>query len=435
MRQDPLGFARRVAAEHGDFSYVRIGWVRLYFVNRPELIREVLVTKAKSFQKLTRQMKALRKIEGDGLVVAEGDTWARHRPVVQGSFHPRHFARYADTIVACVSRRLDNWQPNETFDLAAEMNELALEIIARIVFDVDVAAEATTLRNAVHDFRQAMQRESGAAINLPDWLPLPSKIRQRRALKVVDDLIWGLIRARKAEGGEGREMLSQILNAVKQAGGGISDREVRDEVSTLFVAGHDTTSAASAWLWFALSQNPEVERRAIEEVDALGDRPITHEDLPRLKYVEMVVKESMRMFPASAFLFGREALETVELDGFPVKKGSWIFMSPYIVQHDERFFPNPEVFDPERFAPGRADRLTPYSYIVFGAGVRTCIGNSMATMELVLLAATVLQRYRLTLEQEPPEAELEVVLRPKGGLRMKAIPRRVPAELATPAGV
>jgi len=423
MRRDPLGFARRVAAEYGDFAYVRLGWVRLYFVNRPELIREVLVAKAKSFQKLTRQMKALRKIEGDGLVVAEGETWARHRPVVQGSFHTRHFPGYADTVTACVRRRLDGWRPDEPFDLVPEMNEMALEVIARIVFDVDLAAQATSLRNAVHEFREAMQSEASASINPPDWLPLPSKIRQKKALKVLDDLLWGLIRARQAAGGAGTEMLSQILAAVKQAGTGITDREVRDEVSTLFVAGHDTTSAASAWLFYALSQNPEAERRAIAEVDALGGKPLTHDDLPRLKYVEMVVKESMRMFPASAFLFGREALEAVELGGHTLKKGSWVFMSPFIVQRDPRYFPDPDVFDPERFAPGRADRLTPYSYIVFGAGARTCIGNTLATMELTLLAATVLQRYRLVLDQGPPDLELNIVLRPKGGLRMRAVPR------------
>ncbi|MBO0698492.1 MAG: cytochrome P450 [Zavarzinella sp.] len=434
MRRDPLGFAVRVAREYGDFAFVRLGWVRLYFVHRPELIRDVLVAKARSFRKVTRQMRALRKIEGDGLVVAEGPTWARHRPVVQGSFHPRHFARYADAVVACTRRRLDRWRPGEPFDIATEMNELALEIIARLVFNEDVADWAAALRDAVHAFRQAMQGEGGSPVVLPDWLPLPSKVRERRALRIVDHLIWKLIRDRQASGTGGDDMLGQILAAVADRPGlGITAREIRDEIATLFVAGHDTTSAALAWLWFALSQHPEAERRVLQEVDLLGTRPVRHADLPRLKYVEMVVKESMRLYPATAFLFGREALEDVELGGYTLRRGSWVFISPYVVQRDARNFPDPEVFDPERFAPGRADQIPPYSYLVFGAGPRTCIGNALATTELVLVAATVLQRYRLALDQPPPEAEMEVVLRPKGGLRMRAEVRSGHDRLAVPA--
>jgi cytochrome P450 len=285
-----------------------------------------------------------------------------------------------------------------------------------------MADRASALRDAVHAFRQAMQGEGGSALVLPDWLPLPSKIRQRRAIRVVDDLIWKLIRTRRAAGGD--DMLGQILAAVTDRPDlGISEREVRDEVATLFVAGHDTTSAAMAWLWLALSQHPEAEKRVLEEVDALGGRPVNHADVPRLKYLEMVVRESMRLYPATAFLFGREALQDVELGGYTLKRGSWVFISPYIVQRDARLFPDPETFDPERFAPGRADRIPAYSYLVFGAGARTCIGNALAVMELVLVAATVLQRYRLVLDQAPPEPEMEVVLRPKGGMRMRAEPR------------
>src|SRR5262245_20403135 len=193
MARDPLGFAVKVAREYGDFAFVRIGWVRLYFVNRPELIREVLVTKAQSFRKLTRQMRSLRKVEGDGLVVAEGSTWSRHRPIVQGSFHPRNFARYADAVVACTRQRLDRWRPGEPMDLAAEMNELALEIIARLVCAEDMGDRATALRDAVHRFRQAMQGDGGSVFVLPDWLPLPAKIRQRRAVREIDDLVWNLV--------------------------------------------------------------------------------------------------------------------------------------------------------------------------------------------------------------------------------------------------
>lgn len=425
FRSDPLSFAVKTAREYGDFSFVRLGWVRLYLVNRPELIREVLSTKVKVFPKLRRQMKALHKIEGDGLVVSDGETWNRHRPVVQGSFHARHMQAYANIIIEHTQRRIQRWTPDVTFDLAEDMNELALEIVGKLVFGVDLAQDAPRLRDAVHVARAAMQREISSLIDLPSWLPFPWRIRQRRALREVDGLIWDMIHERRRSGATRGDMLGQMLNAASslRSGAPISDAEIRDEASTLFVAGHDTTSATMAWFWYNLSQNPEVERRALEEVDALGGRPPRFEDLPRLKYLEMTARESMRVYPASAFLFGREATEDVALGGYSVKRGSWILISPYIVHRDPRLFKNPETFDPERFAPDRIDEIPSYAFIPFGGGPRICIGNVLAIMEMVLLAATVLQKFRIRLDQPRPEMELEVVLRPKGGLRMCATPR------------
>jgi cytochrome P450 len=431
LRTDPLGFVTGVRRRYGDFAFMRVGWVRLYFVNRPELIREVLTTKMKSFRKLGRQMTELRKIEGEGLVVSDGETWTRHRPVVQGSFHSRHMKEYAGRVVEHTSRRLGRWSANQPFDLAAEMNELAMEIIAKIVFGIDLSEHVGRLRDAVHVFRAAMQKQMGEAFPLPDWLPLPSKRRKRLALRNVDDLIWRLIRDRKEAGADNDDMLGQMLAAAGKLGlaSPITDREIRDEAATLFVAGHDTTSASLAWFWYMLSRNPEVERRAIREVDAAtAGRTPTFEDLPRLKYVEMAVKEAMRMYPASGFLFGREATEDVELGGYTLKRGAWVFISPYAVHHDPHIFKNPETCDPERFAAGRINDIPPYAYIPFGGGPRVCIGNAFATMEMVLLAATVLQKYRLRLAQAPPALELEIVLRPRGGLRMRPIPRAAEAK-------
>lgn len=430
MRSDPLGFAVRVAREHGDFTFVRIGWVRIYFVNRPELVRNILVTHAHSFHKLKRQMRALRKVEGEGLVVAESPVWERHRPLVQGNFHHRHFTRYADTIVECTRRRLDRWQTGQPFDLASEMNELALEIMARIVFGLDWTDRSSVLRDAVHEFRLAMMREVGSAVVLPDWLPLPSKLRERRAIRQIDDLLWSVIRERRAAGAVGEDMVSQILAmATSRPELGITDREVRDEAATLFLAGHDATSATMAWFWYCLTAFPGVQERAMEEIRQFGGRPIGYADLPRLKYLEMVVKESMRLYPATGFLYSREAIEDVELGGYTLERGSWVFISPFIMHRNPELFPDPERFDPERFAPGRADQIPPYSYLIFGGGPRICIGNSLATMEIVLVAATVLQRFALTLIDQNVEHELEIFVRPKGGLRMTAAARPMAREL------
>ncbi len=436
LATDPLGFALRTAREHGDFVFLRMGWVRLYLVNRPELIREVLTTRVNSFRKLGRQMRALRKIEGEGLVVSDGPTWARHRPVVQGNFHARRMGPYAALVVEHTLRRLARWAPDEPFDLAAEMNELALEIIARVVFGADLAEQAGRLRDAVHVARAAMQKDISSPTPLPDWLPTPGKVRQRRALRTLDRLVWELIRGRRAAGTARDDMLGHMLAAAERMNlaDPITDAEIRDEAATLFVAGHDTTSASLAWLWYALSQNPEVERRAAREVEAaLGGRTPTFEDLPRLKYLEMVVKEAMRYYPASAFLFGREAVEDVELGGMKLRRGAWVFISPYVVQHDPKIYADPERFDPERFSPERIHRIPPYAYLPFGGGPRICIGNAFATMEMVLVAATVLQKYHLRLDQAPPAMEMEVVMRPRGGLRMRAVRREGPARVRVAA--
>jgi cytochrome P450 len=427
VRRAPLAFVAKVARDYGDFAFLRVGWVRLYLVNRPELIREILSTKVKSFRKVGRQMNALRKIEGEGLVVSDGDIWTRHRPLVQGSFHGRHMREYARVVVEHTRRRLENWRPGETFDVAGEMNELALEIIARVVFGVDLADDAARLRDAIHVARASMQKEMSAMFVVPDWLPLPSKLRQRRALRAVDRLIWDLIRQRRDAAGARNDMLGQMLAAAAkvQSGAPVTEAEIRDEAATLFVAGHDTTSATMAWFWHVLAQNAEAERRAVEEVDAvLGDRPPSFDDVASLKYLEMAVKESMRLYPASSFLFGREAVQDVELGGYTLRRGSWIFIAPFVVHRDASFFPDPEKFEPLRFAPENAGTIPPYAYIPFGGGPRICIGNVFAIMEMVLVAATVLQKFRLRLDQAQPKMELEVVLRPKGGLRMRALPKQ-----------
>ncbi len=428
FRSRPLAFAAELARKYGDFVFARMGWFRVYFVNRPELIREVLTTKMKSFPKLGRQMRALRAIEGDGLVVAEGAAWRRQRSMVQPAFHAAHLGHYARVIVEHATRRADRWPTDATLDMGEEMNQLALEIIARVVFDVDWAGQASRLREAVQVFRAYMQKEVTSLVRLPDWLPLPGRLRQRRAVRAVDELIWELIRERRASGAVGEDMLSQMLAAGRGAAGEapITDKEARDEATTLFVAGHDTTSAALTWFWYLLARHPEVATRVREEVDAvLGGRAATSEDVPRLPHVERAVKESLRLYPAAGFLFARQAAEDVELGGHLIRRGGWVFISPYVAHRDPRSFEGPEAFDPDRFAPGRVEKIPGYAYLPFGGGARICIGSALATMELVLVAATILQRFDVQLapEQGEPEPEMEVVLRPRGGLRVRLAAR------------
>jgi cytochrome P450 len=427
LTADPLAFAAKLAKDYGDFVHVRIGLLDLYFVSRPDLIRDVLSIKTKSFRKLGRQMRALRRMEGDGLVISEGETWARHRQLVQGSFHAPHLPTYARVIVEYTQRRLESWKADAPFDMAAEMNELALEVTAKLIFDLDTSTQAARLRQAVHLFRIEMQREISAPFALPDWVPLPSKLRQRRAVRMLDDWIWGQIREHRARGASNNDILAQMLTSAASLhpDAPITDTEIRDEAATLFIAGHETTSASMAWFWYLLAQHPEVEQRVLHEIDhVLGNRLPVSDDLTALRYLEMVVRESLRLYPASAFLYWREAVEDVKVDGHTLSPGSWVVIAPYILHRDERLFPNADAFDPERFAPGRSEEIAPYAYIPFGAGPRSCIGNKLSMALITLVAATVLQRFRLALDQPPAGMELEVVLRPKGALQMRALARQ-----------
>jgi cytochrome P450 len=225
-------------------------------------------------------------------------------------------------------------------------------------------------------------------------------------------------------------MLSLMLAAAGQAAGEpLTDREIRDEVATLFISGHDTVSAALAWFWYLLAQHPEAERAVRDEVAAVvGDRPARFEDVRRLRYTETVVKESLRLYPPSSFLYGREAAADVELGGYPVRRGSWVLISPYAAHRDPRVFADPDAFDPGRFAPGRAEGIPPYAYLPFGGGPHTCIGNAFAMTELVLVVATVVRRFALRLDpgQGAVEPTIEVTMRPKGSVLMRAVPAAAP---------
>jgi cytochrome P450 len=247
---------------------------------------------------------------------------------------------------------------------------------------------------------------------------------------VVDAFIRKVIRERRASSKDEGDLLSMLLLATDEDGSQMSDQQVRDEAITLFNGGHDSTAAELCWIWDSIARHPAVEAKIVAELqNVLGDRPPTYADVANLRYTEMVVKETMRLWPATIALFVREALEDVPLGEYVIPRGGWVYMMPYIVHRDPRLFAEPLRFDPERFAPGRVEKMAPNSYFPFGAGPHVCIGNSFATMEMVLVVATVLQQYQPEPApgQRPPEPEVRVSLRPRGGLKMRMVVReRVP---------
>jgi cytochrome P450 len=430
IRADLLGYYMRLAREYGDTVCLRLGPIRNYVFFHPEQIREVLVTKSRHFNKLPRLRKILAKLDGDGLVFSEGDFWLRQRRLVQPAFHTRRLEVYGQAMVERTSSLLNRWRrelgggDSLTVDFEQAMTELTLAIVAATLFGSEPGAGPAELGSAVAALSEIFMHEVQAPLLLPDWLPLPSKARKRRAIRSLNETIDRIIRERRASGVDRNDLLSMLLLAVDEEGDrrGMSDRQARHEAMTLFIAGHDTTAAALTWIGYILSTQPDVAERATCELDAaLAGRPPAYDDLPRMSYLEQVVKETLRLYPPAIGVFARQAVSDVEIGGYPLKKGSMVQLLSYVTQRDPRWFPDPERFAPERFAPERVDTIPAFAYFPFGGGPRVCVGNQFAMAEMVLVTATLLQalRFELAPDQGPVRLKPHLSLRPAGGLRLR----------------
>ncbi len=417
--------------KYGDISFFRLFTVRAYIVNHPDLIRQVLVTERDKFRKLPRDVRAIRQITGRGIIVSEGDFWLRQRRLVQPAFHASRMSHYANVSVQQTQQLLDRWRDRVQVDVPAEMSDLTMRISAETMFDIQLDAKNGEFVEAARVLSDTFMREIHSIFTLPDALPLPSKNRKRAALQTFDRLVRDIIEQRRASGQDKGDLLSMLLLAVDQEGDGtgMTDQQVRDEAMTLFTAAFHANSMALTWTWYLLAKHPDVCRRMTEEIDGvLGQRTATLADVERLPYTQAVLKESLRLYPPAWALFCRQALAEVELGGYRVRRGSWVFLFPYVTQRDSRFFPDPERFDPERFSPERAKDIPQYAYFPFGAGPRACIGNAFAMMEMTLIIATLTQHLHLALLPDQPTVQIEplLALRPRGGLTMNITRRHSP---------
>jgi cytochrome P450 len=397
----------------------RLAHRRVVYVFRPDLIEEVLVTKNRDFGR-SLFFGLLRPVFGNGLLLAEGDSWLRQRRLVQPGFHRQRIAAYGAIMTAFADERLSRWKDGDTIDIHAEMMAVTQAIVAKTLFDADVSDDSASVGDALHsvmsDFFIGMRR----AVPLPRWLPTRQNREARRAIARLDAVVYRMIAARRAAGEDRGDVLSMLLHAQDADDGSrMTDRQVRDEIMTLFLAGHETTAVSLSWTWYLLARHPEVEARLVEELrGVLGGRLPTVGDLPRLRYTEMVVTESMRLYPP-AYTITRRVAEPLEVGGHAIAPETVLVMSQWVVHRDGRWFDEPAAFQPDRWENDLAKRLPRYAYFPFGGGPRLCIGNTFALMEATLLLAAIAQRFGFRLAPGAVvKPMLSVTLRPAEGIPM-----------------
>lgn len=418
----------------GDLYSFQIGTVRQIIMRHPDAIYDVLTRQADKFRKddatYKNPQKGLAKFLGNGLLVSDGEFWKRQRKLMAPAFHFRRIASYGSIMSEAADRLIESWRGKSHLDVDGEMTHTTLDIVAKSLFssrmdDDDVrkiGGAMTTLQHFSGDMLAQM---------LPSWVPLPARFAEAQALRHLDSIVYRVIREHREIGADNGDLLWMLLDARDDDGHGMTDRQIRDELVTLFLAGHETTANTLNWVWVLLAQNPDKEAKLHEELDrALGGRTPTLDDLKQLPYTEQVIKEAMRLYPP-AFAYGRQANSDVTIGGYDLPKDTVVTIMAWSVHHDARWYPNPEAFEPERWTPEFEAHLPKGAYVPFGGGPRICIGFNFALMEANLLLAALAQHYQLRLPGPAPDPLALLTLRPKGGLPMIVQPR-IPAPVSQP---
>jgi cytochrome P450 len=427
FRRDPLKFLTRLAREHGDIVPFRLGPQHVLLLNHPDLVKDALVTRADYFHK-GRALQRAKRLLGEGLLTSEGEHHRRQRRLAQPAFHRKRIESYGAVMVDYAARDSDLWHDGETLDVAHEMMRLTLAIVGKTLFDADVESDTDQIGVALTQLLELFQMLLLPYSEYLERLPLPANRRFTRARASLDAVIYRIINERRASGADRGDLLSMLLLAQDEEGasGSMTDEQLRDEALTIFLAGHETTANALAWTWHLLAQNPDAEAKLHAELDAVlsGGRLPTVADLPQLRYTEMVVAESMRLYPP-AWVIGRLAIKDYAVGDHVAAEGALVLISQYVLHRDPRFFPDPLRFDPERWTPEAKEARPPYAYFPFGGGARRCIGEGFAWMEATLIIATIARRWRM--RPVPVHAVVphpRITLRAKHGIRMTMEDRR-----------
>lgn len=408
------------AHEHyGSLVMFKVAFRRLYLLNEPDAIHELLVTRHRDVIKDTGHQLFLRPVLRNGLLLSEGQTHLKQRRMMQPAFHMERLAAYAEVMAENASSTAAAWHHSQPIDAIREMMELALGIVAKTLFNTDVKEDSRQVAAAIEDIMEMdswMLHPLGFILMR---LPVQKVRRFRRALNTLDRIVYRIINEHR-EAGRAEDLVDMLLGARDEVDGTMmSDEQIRNEVLTLFLAGHETTANTMTWAWRMLADNPEAEAKFHEEVDRVLDGRIpTLADVPQLEYTGRVIAETLRLYPP-AYLFGREPVKPIRIAGYRIPKGSQVLVSPYVTHRDPRFFDEPERFDPDRFTDAGSEGRPKFAYYPFGAGPRKCIGERFAQMEAVLVLAAIGRHWRLrATDEHVPDIDPRITLRPRGGMPM-----------------
>lgn len=427
LRADGAFFVHRVVRKYGDLSYFRIANTHFYLVNDPDEIHRVMSGELRRFNKDRTMKKGLGRFIGNGLTANDGESWKRQRQLIQPAFKPMRLAAYSEVMQACADRWFQRFEANKVHDMEEMATHYTMDVVTRTMFGADIfqVIDTRALDDAIVSLQNVVRSQLGSLIDLPRWLPTPRNRRAHHAVKTTDELVYRLVDERRRRPEYTNDFLSLLLAARDDAGVGMTEKQLRDELVTMFIAGQESASNALCWTWYLLARHPEVEAEVLAEVDReIGARPLDYDSVRRLVFTEAVLLEAMRLYPPAPLL-AREAIAPYRIGAYDVPKGSVVLISPYAVHRHPLHFSNPEAFRPARFLPEARAGLHPFAYLPFGAGPRRCIAMTFSIMEMQIAIATLARSFRLMLGPgQTVEPEALVTMHPKNGLPMRLVPRR-----------
>jgi cytochrome P450 len=422
--KDQLGFLTKSARDFGDVVRLRFLHVPVYLLNNPKHI-EWVFSNRNFIKPMSLRMPLQRRIFGNGLLSSSGEAWLRERRLTQPAFHGERLAVYGAAMIVCTEEMMADWHAAEVHDVYDEMRALALEIAAKCLFNADMNRDGAIVRDVCNTITSVFASQGAPLWVLDNFFPTPNNLRFRKAIRQLDEIIYDLISQRLSRNEGTDDLLSMLLFAEDEDGTKMNSQQLRDALATLFFASHEAVALALSWTCYLLALHPDIQETLVNELHSATDGRETLQaaDLSALRYTRLVIKEALRLYPPNRSV-GREALNDCEIGDYHVPAGTQLLMSQWVVQRDSRYFESPEEFKPERWTNEFTKQLPKYAYFPFGGGPRVCVGQDFAMMEAMLVIATILRRFRLTLANEHPvEPRPVVLLRPGSRIKIRLADR------------
>ncbi|MBP7280719.1 MAG: cytochrome P450 [Leptospiraceae bacterium] len=427
FQKNPPEYILKIVKEYGNISAINLAGFLCVIVNEPEIIKDIMMTNQKQFVK-AHAFRILQKLLGQGLLTSEGEFHKRQKRLAQPSFFKTRIHSYAPSMVDYTNKLQQNWKEGETIDIHEEMTSVTLGIVAKTLFNAEVGTEEAreigdALTKALGIFDEVLASPFADILLKIPFLPVT--LRFKSALKKLDKVIYRTIDEHRKSGKDQGDFLSMLMLAKDEEGTGtMTDKQLRDEAITIFLAGHETTANALSWTLYLLAKNPDKKEKLLAEIDSvLGEKSPTAEDVPKLEYALMVFSEALRMYPP-VWWTGRENLSEYKIGDYSFKKGTIFVISQYAMHHDTRFYPDPYNFRPERWLPEESESKPKFAFFPFGAGIRICIGNQFAEQEAILVLASLFQKWDFHTEEKKEVLSTMLTLRPKDGMKMRLMKRK-----------